>query len=155
GALGINVITANTDAFVRDSVLTVTGVPLDNLVVETSKRRFSVTADNIGAIWTLSAGVGAALAVGGASGGATAGTLAGSLSVNSLPGRSRARLLDSEVEFESLQALEDTEPDYLSTDFVPAIATGQTVRIANGADAGDVYEYVGSGGWRAANYLVG
>ncbi|HSB85819.1 MAG TPA: hypothetical protein VLD86_05890, partial [Ilumatobacteraceae bacterium] len=148
GALGINEINATTDAFVRDSVITVEGVPLDNLVVETAKRRFSVTADDVGSIWTLSAGIGGALADGGASAGGTAVALTGSLSINTVTGRARARMIDSQLD------LKTTEADYLSTDFVPAVTSGQTVRIANGPDAGDVYEYVGTGGWRAADHTT-
>lgn len=107
-------------------------MPFDNFVVETAEVRFSVTADNVGDIWALAAGGAGALADGGSSG-----ALAGSVSLNTVTGHTPARLLDSDVH------MLPTEFDRQSTDTVLSLATGDTVRINSGPDAGDVYVYVG------------
>ena len=60
GGLSDNQIHATTDAFIRNADLTLRGVPFDNFVVETAKRRLSLTADNAGEIWALAAGGAAA-----------------------------------------------------------------------------------------------
>src|SRR5262249_40412431 len=138
GAFSDNEIDSTTNAFIRDSNITLLGVPLDNLVVETAERRLSLTADDVGGIWTLSAGVGGALAQG-SSGGANAAALTGSVSINTVKGGTRARMIDSQVQFEHAEA------DFLSTDTLATVHSGDTVRIVGGPGDGDVYEYIGAG----------
>jgi hypothetical protein len=154
GAFSDNEINSTTTAFILDSAITLTGVPLDDLVVENAARKLSVTADRTGDIWSLAAGIGGALAKG-TVGGANAVALTGSVSINTvLGGGTLARIIDSQIRFEATQP---TPPDafagsafalnYLSTDTVPTIHTGDTVQIVDpgGADDGDVYEYIGTG----------
>ncbi|MGH6643642.1 MAG: hypothetical protein ACRED3_13205, partial [Bradyrhizobium sp.] len=137
GAFSDNEIDSTTIAFIRDSSITLLGVPLDNLVVETAKRKLSLTADDVGDIWTLSAGIGGALASGNQ--GANAVALTGSVSINTIKGGgTRARMIDSQVQFEAVA------PDYLSTDTVATLLSGDTVGIVGGPGDGDVYEYVGT-----------
>ena len=132
GALSDNVVHATTDAFVRDAEITLSGVPLENFVVETAALRFSVTADSAGDIWTLAAGGAGALADGG-----SAIVLAGSVSLNTITGHTRAHVIDTEL------TMLETEADRASSDKVLLLTYGTTVRIASGPNAGDVYVYVG------------
>ncbi|MES2099191.1 MAG: hypothetical protein V4569_05175, partial [Pseudomonadota bacterium] len=93
GALSDNVVNATTDAFVRDATITLSDVPLEDFVVESAKRRFSVTADSAGDIWALAAGGAGALADGG-----NAVVLAGSVALNSITGHTRAAVIDTDVD---------------------------------------------------------
>ena len=138
GAFSYNEIHTTTDAFIRDADMTLAGVPLDSLVVATAERRFSLTADNAGQIWTLAAGIGGALAKGN-TGGATAVSLAGSVSVNTVAGHTRARMYDSALELlpgdpasvpsdALVRAGDDSE--------IFAIAGGLSIAIAKGGTSG-------------------
>src|SRR5262249_39678643 len=91
-----------------------------------------LTADNVGDIWALAAGGAGALADN------TAVAVAGSVSLNTIGGHTRARMLDSNLTFAA------PEPDRQSSEKVLSLAYGDTVRIDNGTHAGDVYVFVGS-----------
>ena len=71
--------------------------------------------------------------------GAGAVALAGSVALNTITGHTHARMMNSQVHVLA------PAYDFLSTT-AGAVASGQTVRIATGAQAGDVYRYVGPGG---------
>ena len=100
GAFSYNGIDATTDAWVRNATITLRDTDFEAIVVETTDRRFSVTADSIGNVWTLAAGGGGAVAGGGTSdngSGSFALSLAGSVAVNTITGHTRARVIDTGV----------------------------------------------------------
>ncbi|HND51825.1 MAG TPA: hypothetical protein PLV92_05495, partial [Pirellulaceae bacterium] len=152
GAFSYNEIEAPTDAFVRDADIALTDVGVHEVAVELADRRFTVQADNVSNIWTLSAGMAGAVAAGtsepsvpgggggGAGGGGSssfAGSLAGSVSLNTITGDTSARVLDTTVDFAfSGEASEPVERAMLVTSSADsdifAIAGGLSLSVAKG-----------------------
>ncbi|MFN9446209.1 MAG: hypothetical protein ACK57Y_09265, partial [Pirellulaceae bacterium] len=102
GALSYNGVENSTLAFIRDAQLTLRSTEFESFVVESTDTRVSVLADNQAKIWTLAAGGGGAVAGGGASSGSSfAGSLAGSVSLNTIAGPTRAKLIETTVTLQS------------------------------------------------------
>jgi hypothetical protein len=127
GALSDNVIHATTDAFVRDAAISLSDVPLEDFVVETAERRFSLTADNAADIWALAAGGAGALADGG-----NAVVLAGSVALNSITGHTQARVTASDIGLLEGDALVRATDDSSIFTISGALALG----IAKGGQSG-------------------
>src|SRR5262249_2492664 len=105
GAFSYNGIDANVNAFVRDADITTRTVAFDDFVVESTRTRFSLTADNASEVWAMAAGGAGAVAAGGnftSSDGSTAISVAGSGSFNSITGRTFARMFDSPLHLTDL-----------------------------------------------------
>jgi hypothetical protein len=118
GAFSYNGVNATTDAWIRRASLTLRDFDLEQVVVETPQKRLSVTADTFGDVWTLAAGGAGAVAAGGtgpSDEGSLAVSLAGSVSVNSVTGHTRARLLETTTTFEVTD--EDQDPFILDDPF--------------------------------------
>ncbi|MDB5862130.1 MAG: repeat-containing protein, partial [Ramlibacter sp.] len=140
GAFSYNEIAATTNAFVRDSNITLRSVAFDDdgFVVETATQRFSLTADNLSHVWTLAAGGAGAVASGGT---ATTGntftlSLAGSVSLNTLTGSTRASLIDSTLNLGAGLAASDVRVRATDDSDILAIAGSLSLSIASGAQGG-------------------
>src|SRR5207244_7515554 len=136
-AFSSTALASTTAAWVRDATLVLHDFDLEQMVVETPEKRLSVVADSIGHIWTLAAGGGGAVAAGGDSdskSGSFALSLAGSVSINSIGGRTRARLIDTTVTFETSDA------DLTSAEIDPVhpwpadFSSNARVRATDGSD---------------------
>ncbi|MEY2518222.1 MAG: large repetitive protein, partial [bacterium] len=135
GAFSYNGIDATTDAFVRDAAITLRSVDFEQIVVETADKRFSLTADTVGNIWTLAAGGAGASAGGGTgtgSGGSLAASVAGSVSINTITGHTRARMFDTTIALEAGDALNDVRVRATDSAQIFAIAGGLALSIAKG-----------------------
>ncbi|MCA1656956.1 MAG: hypothetical protein LC713_04500, partial [Actinobacteria bacterium] len=142
GGFSYNGVDATTDAFVRDTTITLRDFDLEQVVVETAEKRLSVTADSVGDIWTLAAGGGGAVAAGNqaGSGGSAAISVAGSVSVNRITGHTRAKLIDSTVSFETTDT--DTPPDPM--DPHPWPSDYRSEARVRATDSSDIFAIAGS-----------
>ena len=135
GAFSYNGVDATTDAFVRDSTIRLRSVAFDDFVVEGAEKRFSLTADTLGDVWTLAAGGGGALSGGGKSnsdGGSFAASLAGAVSWNEITGKTRARMFDSTVDLLAGAAPDDARVRASDDSTIFAIAGALSLAIAEG-----------------------
>ena len=115
--------------------MTLQGVNLDDAVVKTATQRFSLTADNVADMWTLSAGLSGAVAAGsggGGGGGSVAGSLAGSVSLNAIDGHTRARMIDSMLDLAAGDADSDVRVRATDDSDIFAVSGGLSLAVAKG-----------------------
>ena len=161
GAFSYNSVDARTDAFIRDADMTLTDVPLRDIEVVTAVRRFSLTADNAGQVWTAAAGMAGAMATGtgapgpGTGGGSRSftGSLAGSVSWNVLTGDTQARMLDSSLVMAAGEEASDALVEAKDSGEIIAIAGGLSMSIAKGSESGGATA-ASAGAAIAVNYVT-
>ncbi|MFL6013428.1 MAG: hypothetical protein ACJ74P_03940, partial [Gaiellaceae bacterium] len=135
GGFSFNRVDSSANAFARDSSITLRNVAFEDFVVESTDVRFSLLAENMNDIWTLSAGGAGALAAGGGSdskNGSFAGSLAGSVSVNDIVGDTRARMANTSLTLVNGPAPSDVRVRGPDTSSIFAIAGSLSFAIANG-----------------------
>jgi hypothetical protein len=136
GALSYNGVESSTIAFVRDANLTLRSVDFETFVVESTDTRMSVLADNFANIWTLSAGGAGAIAGGGTATGTTVtGSLAGSVSLNTISGPTRAKLIDTTVTLDTGPHRSDVRVLANDSSQIFAIAGSLSLSIAKGGSS--------------------
>ncbi|MFM8188319.1 MAG: hypothetical protein ACKN85_07560, partial [Pirellula sp.] len=137
GAFSFNSVDSITNAFIRDSIITLSDVPIEDLSQEDYSNRFSVSANNMAKIFSLAAGGAGSVAKEGTEPGNTTNiSLAGSVAKNSISGGTFARVYDSTIAMQAGTTVHDAVVRARDASNILAIAGSLSMSMSKGGTAG-------------------